>query len=141
MYERAKFRRKLFIAVGAALCLIFGAVITWAAFPSSGSSPAQNFANTHKTSSHLVLHGVGFDNSGKLDDGSRAVLDEAAELLKEDPDATVSVDQRRAADPNASCGLTPAQTQAVARYIEGRGVPAARLVLCQAQPVSITPQQ
>ncbi len=136
MNDRIKFRRKFFAALSAAAGLIFAAVVTWAAFPAA--PPAPNFADSHQNSSHLVLHGVNFSSTtGKLDDGSKAVLDEAADVLKQDPDATVSVDQDRAADPKGACGLTPAQTREIARYIEARGIPATRLMLCQATPASV----
>lgn len=143
MKDQATFARKVLVALGAGIFLIFGAVITRAALPfaPSGSSPAQTTASAGHPS-HVVLHGVRFDSkTGQLDDGSKAVLDYAAELLKADPDAMVSVDQRYEEDPNGACGLTPAQTQAVASHIEERGIPAARLMLCQATPSSAMPAQ
>ena len=139
MNERIKFTRKLLGIVASAACLMFAAVIVWAALPST--PPAQNFANSGEAPSRVVVHGVGFDRSGQLTDGSRAALDDAAEILKQDPNAMVSVDQQHESDPNGGGGLTPAQTRKIARYIEARGIPAPRLMLCQATPFSAVPAQ
>ncbi len=139
MNDKIKFTRKLLGALAVAVGLMFAAVIAWAAFPTA--APAENFATPRSNPSHLVIHGVSFDRNGKLTDGSKAVLDDAAATLKQEPNATVSVDQNRAADPDSACGLTPAQTEKIASYIEQRGVPATRLTLCEATSGSSLPAQ
>jgi outer membrane protein OmpA-like peptidoglycan-associated protein len=133
-------RRKVRGALGAGVCLVFAAVLAWAgaSLEPSGSSPADaTVSASHKFPSHLLLHGVRFDNKpAQLDGGSKAELDYAAELLDANPDMIVFIGQHPAGDPNSGCGLSPTQIRAIASYLEERGIPAARLRLCQAAPSS-----
>ena len=90
-----------------------------------GASPApQDSTPEVTTSSRLVLHDVAVSGSHfAIAPKSRPVLDYAVKLLRENPATVVNV---------SSQGDQPAQrrqTQAVARYLEQRGIPADRVVL------------
>jgi outer membrane protein OmpA-like peptidoglycan-associated protein len=141
------FRRKALMALGVGVCLIFAAIVTWvcASLTSRESSPAHAAANvSHKLPSRLVLHSVRFDSkTGQLDEGSKAVLDDAAELFKAKPDVfvIVIVAEHSNEDPNGAYGLSATQVQTVASYIERRGIPIGRLMLCQTTRSRCTAEQ
>lgn len=88
------------------------------------SPPAQDSAPEVITSTRLILHNVTVSGRGHaIAPDSRPVLDYAVKLLREHPAAVVNVSGQ---------GDRPAQrsqTQAVARYLEQRGIPADRVVL------------
>lgn len=104
-----------------------------------GSSPAPQTsasqASDVTTSRRLVLHDVSV--SGRhlaISPDSRPVLDYAVKLLREQPATFVNV---------SSQGDRPAQrreTQAVAHYLEQRGIPADRVVTQKAAVASAVPE-
>lgn len=79
----------------------------------------------------IVLRGVNFDyDKSTLQAAGRPILDEAAEILKSNPDVTVEV--RGYTDSRGSDGynmrLSERRAQTVKNYLVSRGVPASRLV-------------
>jgi hypothetical protein len=139
MKAQAMLRRRALVAVGVGACLVFTTFAAWAVtgIAVEGSRPftTPSSSSDHMLRGHLVLHGVRFDfTTGQLDEGSKALLDYAAEFLRGNPKVIVTVVQNREDDPNNACGLSHVQAQIIASYIEKRGVPAARLRLCQATP-------
>jgi hypothetical protein len=127
------------MAVGAAASLVLATFVAsaLASLAEKGSLPPdKTFSSTnHKPPDHLVLHGLRFGlTTGQLDEGSKAVLDYAAELLKEDPEMIVTVVQNPDDGSSSTCGLSEAQGQIIAAYIRSHGVPAPRLRLCSATP-------
>ena len=137
MKAQAMLRSRVLVAVGAGACLVFTTFAAWAVtgLTEEGSRLAAttSSSSTLTLPGHLVLHGVRFDTTtGQLDGGSKALLDYAAEFLRGNPKVIVTVVQNREDDPNSACGLSHAQAQIIASYIGKRGVPAARLRLCQA---------
>lgn len=79
----------------------------------------------------LVLRGVNFDfDKATLQAPGRPILDEAAEILKSNPDVTVEVrgyTDSRGTDAY-NMGLSNRRANTVKNYLVSRGVPAARLV-------------
>jgi hypothetical protein len=139
MKVNALLKGRLLMAVSVGACLVLATFIAaaTACLADEGSLSADTASSNpyRKLPDHLVLHGVRFDlTTGQLDDRSKALLDYAVELLKGNPEMIVAVVQNGEDDPNSACGLSLDQTQIVASYIERRGVPAARLRLCQATP-------
>jgi outer membrane protein OmpA-like peptidoglycan-associated protein len=124
-------KRKIPIALLGAASLCFGLVMT--STHASVNQPRQP-ADTADTASfngpaHLVLHGIRFDRaSDQLGAGSRAELDDAAEILKSDPNTLVFVGSN---DSSAACGISPAEAKTIANYMETRGVPPDRIRVCQ----------
>lgn len=88
------------------------------------SPPAQNSTPEVITSTRLILHNVTVSGPRHaIAPNSRPVLDYAVKLLREYPATVVNV---------SGPGNRPAQrrqTQAVAHYLEQRGIPADRVVL------------
>ncbi len=79
----------------------------------------------------LVLRGVHFDfNKSKIRPGDAAILDEAAEILKSHPDVNVYDDGYCDAIGSEEYNLKLSQRRAdaVARYLEGQGIPESRLI-------------
>jgi hypothetical protein len=139
MKTHALLKGRLLMPVFAGACVVLSTFLAGATAcgANQGSLSADTASSSpyRKLPDHLILHGVRFDlTTGQLDDRSKALLDYAVELLKENPELIVTVVQNREDDPNSACGLSRDQTQIVASYIEHRGVPAARLRLCQATP-------
>ena len=139
MKTNALLKGRLLMAVSAGACLVLVTFIAGATacLANEGSLLADTASSSpyRKLPDHLVLHGVRFDlATGQLDDRSKALLDYAVELLKGNPALIVTVVQNCQDDPNSACGLSRDQTQIVANYIERRGIPGARLRLCQAMP-------
>jgi outer membrane protein OmpA-like peptidoglycan-associated protein len=99
----------------------------------AASSATGTTISQHAFSRRLVLHGVNFDSkTGHLDEGSKAVLDDAAEFLKSNPDTIVFVGEKSPAESNnASCGLSSAEARTIASYMKQRGVPEGNVTLCQ----------
>jgi hypothetical protein len=113
--------------------MLFFAVVACSAASSisEGSTPIPVGASA-QLPDHLVLHGMRFkDKNGALDQGSKELLDYAAELLKTNPDMMVSISEHREDHSSGACGLSPVQSQAIASYIEQRGIASNRLNLCQ----------
>jgi hypothetical protein len=101
-------RGKVLLPVAAGACLVFATFVASdvASLAEEGSSPLDmpHSISNHKLPGHMVLHGVRFDpTTGKLDEGSRALLDDAAELLKRNPEVVVTVVQNGEDDPNSAC--------------------------------------
>jgi len=79
----------------------------------------------------LVLRGVHFDfNKSKIRRGDAAILDEAADILKGHSDVTVDVDGYCDAIGSEEYNLKLSQrrSEAVTKYLEGKGIPESRLV-------------
>ena len=79
----------------------------------------------------LVLRGVHFDfNKYNIRPGDAAILDEAAEILKAHPDVTIYVDGYCDAIGSEEYNLKLSQRRAdaVAKYLEDKGIPASRLI-------------
>jgi outer membrane protein OmpA-like peptidoglycan-associated protein len=78
----------------------------------------------------LVLRGVHFDfNKAKIRPGDASTLDEAAEILNRNPDVNVNVDGYCDAIGSEEYNLKLSQRRAdaVANYLEGKGIAASRL--------------
>jgi len=79
----------------------------------------------------LVLRGVHFDfNKAKIRPGDAAILDEAADTLKAHSDVTIDVDGYCDAigSEEYNMKLSQRRADAVAVYLEGKGIPSSRLV-------------
>jgi OmpA family protein len=79
----------------------------------------------------LVLRGVHFDfNKAKIRPGDAAILDEAADILKSHPDVNIYVDGYCDAIGSEEYNLKLSQRRAdaVARYLEDKGIPESRLI-------------
>jgi len=79
----------------------------------------------------IVLRGVHFDfNKAKIRPGDAAILDEAAEILKAHPSATVNVNGYCDAIGSAAYNLKLSQrrAEAVTSYLEQHGVPESHVI-------------
>ena len=79
----------------------------------------------------LVLRGVHFDfNKSNIRPGDAAILDEAAETLRANPNVTVYVDGYCDAIGSEEYNLKLSQrrSDAVASYLESHGIPESQLV-------------
>lgn len=79
----------------------------------------------------VVLRGVHFDfNKATIRPGDAAILDEAAEVLERHPDVTVDVDGYCDAigSEEYNLKLSRRRAEAVAKYLERKGIPDSRLV-------------
>jgi type IV pilus biogenesis protein CpaD/CtpE len=113
------------IATGAAAVLIATAVPAYAQMQVLGAAPPlQNSSSDSQIvpSSRLILHDVRM-HGNTVDRRSGAVLDYAAKLLRQYPDALIYV------SGNGNDATAQRQARAVTRYLEERGVAAKRLVL------------
>ena len=121
--------RKMPIALLGAAALCFGLAMSpaSASFNQQAPSSAENGA---KVPEHLVLHGIRFDGkSGQLGVGSKAELDDAAEIVKSNPRTRIFVGSN---DSSSACGLSTPEAKKIASYMKTRGVPADHISLCHA---------
>jgi outer membrane protein OmpA-like peptidoglycan-associated protein len=136
MKYRAKFRSAMVaIAAGAGAVLFATATPVYAQMQVLGAAPSvQNPDSQVVSSTRLILHDVRI-RGNSVDRRSEAVLDYAAKLLRQYPDALIYV------SGNGNNATVQRQARAVTRYLEQRGVAANRLVLVgsAAAPQAIQP--
>jgi outer membrane protein OmpA-like peptidoglycan-associated protein len=120
------------IGIGIATGAILGALIGHCLFDPEPSTPAPPAPPPPAApiAKKLVLRGVNFDfNKATLQPAGRPILDEAAEMLKANPDVNIEI--RGYTDGVGSEGynlrLSERRAQAVKAYLVSRGVPASRL--------------
>lgn len=134
MKPRTLFSKKIPVAIAAAAGLFFGLTMApvKAAQNPAASSATDAAISKHAFSHRLVLHGIRFDSrTGRFGEGSKAVLDDAAEFLKSNPDTIVFVGVNPAGKSNAARGLSPAEARTIASYMKERGVPDGSVTLCE----------
>jgi outer membrane protein OmpA-like peptidoglycan-associated protein len=134
MKTRTLIKKTIPVAAAAAAGLFFSLTMAPVNAAQNPAASAGSGATISKPafSKRLVLHGISFDSkTGRLADGSKAVLDDAAEFLKSNPDTIVFVGEKSPAESTASCGLSRAEARTIASYMKQRGVPDGNLTLCQ----------
>jgi hypothetical protein len=88
------------------------------------SPPVENSAAKVPSSQRLILHGVHLRSRDlKIERSSRPVLDYAAQVLQQEPATTVYVSSE------GDSAKVQSQAQAVAQYLQQRGIAADRLVV------------
>jgi hypothetical protein len=124
--------RKAGATIAAATCagLFAGTFPAFAQYQVPGATPAvSNSAPEIMPSRQLVLHGVRLEARRlSIAPSSRPVLDYAVQTLQRYPEALVYVSGQ------GDSATVQREAQAVARYLEGRGIAANRLVLASPIP-------
>ena len=119
------------IGIGLATGAVIGALVGHCLFDPEPAPPAPPAPPPPTPiAKKLVLRGVNFDfNKATLQPAAHPILDEAAEMLKSNPDVNVEV--RGYTDGVGSDGynlrLSERRAETVKRYLVSRGVPASRL--------------
>jgi outer membrane protein OmpA-like peptidoglycan-associated protein len=119
------------IGIGLATGAVIGALVGHCLFDPEPAPPAPPAPPPPAPiAKKLVLRGVNFDfNKATLQPAAHPILDEAAEMLKSNPDVNVEV--RGYTDGVGSDGynlrLSERRAETVKRYLVSRGVPASRL--------------
>jgi hypothetical protein len=94
-----------------------------------GASPAtESSGGATAASQRLILHGIRVN--GTINPSARPILDYAAGVLKQYPDAMVYV------SGEGGSATVQKQSQAVAHYLQRRGIAANRLMVSGSAPVS-----
>jgi OOP family OmpA-OmpF porin len=141
-------------AAGAVLCGVLGHVFLDPAPPEhyipqppppvipAEAAPAQGVPLGVPTKQRIVLRGINFEyNSSDIQPEARPVLDQAAEILHENPGVSVRVEgyTDSSGTPQYNQGLSLRRAESVYRYLVNKGVDPERLTvegMGQSRPVA-----